>query len=102
VNDLTELAPIYREFNDMGCFGCYFGGPPGEHRCHATGCVDLHASMCRVAASGAGTCVNMEKDRTCRPGVMTGAACAPGDDYCTGGGHTVCNCRPNDRRWSCI
>jgi len=101
VDDVTELAPIYNMFNQMGCYGCYFGGPPGENRCHATGCNTLDGPMCRVGASGAGTCVNQERDRTCAPGVMTGAPCPPPADYCTGGGHSVCSCRPSDRRWSC-
>jgi hypothetical protein len=102
VNDLTELAPVYQQFNDMGCFGCFFGGPPGENRCHATGCTTLDIPMCRAAASGGGTCVNQPRDRTCGPGVMTGAPCGQGDDYCTSGGRAVCACLQNERRWSCF
>jgi hypothetical protein len=100
VNDTNELAPLLAQWAAMTCDRCFFGGPGGENRCHATGCPNLDFPLCAAAGAG-GSCTNRAKDRTCRPGVMSGMACLPDDDYCLGGGHNVCTCQPMTRVWSC-
>jgi hypothetical protein len=98
VSDVSEIAPIANRFNELGCYGCFFDGAGGEKRCHAISCPDLEIAMCAPQ----GTCINMAKDRTCAPGVMTGARCTNQPDYCIGGGHTACYCSTNSPNWTCF
>jgi hypothetical protein len=99
VEDTAELTPLQAQFTAADCGRCFYGSPTGD-RCHPVGCVELDAPLCR-ASTGGGTCVNQPRDRTCPAGVMTGTACAPPDDYCTGGGR-VCTCQQAQQRWSCF
>jgi hypothetical protein len=98
VSDLTEVAPIANRFNDLGCYGCWFDGAAGDNRCHTVGCADLEIPICAAQ----GTCINMAKDRTCPPGLMTGTPCTRQPDYCLGGGHTSCYCSANTPNWTCF
>jgi hypothetical protein len=98
VNDARPLVPIANQFNDLGCYGCYFGGPGGEFRCHAVGCADLDTPVCAPQ----GTCTNQMKDRTCPPGLMTGTPCTSPTDYCIGGSHISCYCQPGKPNWMCV
>jgi hypothetical protein len=99
VDDLSEVAPLADRFNQMGCYGCYFGGPAGQNRCQAVGCADLPAPLCTAAASGQGSCTT-QVDRTCPPGTRTGTPCdVDGPDFCISPDR-VCFCT-TDGDWGC-
>jgi hypothetical protein len=100
VSDLTELAPLANRFNDMGCYGCFFGGPGGENRCHAIGCADLIDPVCQAGAGGQGTCTN-QTDRACPAGVVSGTPCTRRPDSCRRGA-AYCFCGTTTPSWQCF
>ena len=101
VNDLTEVAPLANRFNQMGCYGCFFDGPGGENRCHATGCADLIGPLCTAGPSGQGSCTNESGSQPCAAGVMTGAPCTRRPDQCMRGGG-YCFCSSTSPSWTCF
>lgn len=100
VSDLAEVAPLANQFNDMGCYGCYFGGADGQNRCHAVGCQDLLDAVCTMTASGQGTCTN-QTERPCPEGVMTGTRCTRQPDQCKKG-NGYCFCHASNPNWICL
>ena len=99
VTDLSEVAPLANQFNQMGCYGCYFDGPGGENRCHIIGCPDLFESMCPVSASGRGSCTN-SMNIPCPDDAMNGAPCSRKGFYCTRG-NAICLCHFTSPNWMC-
>jgi hypothetical protein len=98
VTDLGEVAPLANQFNQMGCYGCYFGFADGK-RCHAIGCPDLFEAMCPVSASGRGSCTN-NMNITCPDDAMNGAPCNRKGFYCTRG-NSICLCHFSSPNWMC-
>jgi hypothetical protein len=97
VSDVHELLPLAEAFNDMGCYGCYFGGDVPANRCHAIACNSLLRPMCTATAGGRGSCTN---DQTCPPGLASGRPCTANDGLCSGGGHQYCYCS-SEGVWAC-
>jgi hypothetical protein len=90
-------VPLANRFNQMGCYGCYFGGA-GGNRCHAIACPDLIEPTCAPAgASGQGTCTNLA-NRPCPAAVMNGTPCTRQCMRGTG----FCFCSSTIPTWSCF
>jgi hypothetical protein len=102
VQETAEItAGVDRYFRE--CSGCTFHETPG--RCHPIICTALERAVCKALPSGEGTCVNMEFDRPCPPGLKTGTPCDPEKtDYCYSGGasNSLCTCRRNEKSWFCF
>jgi hypothetical protein len=99
VNDLTELVPLANRFNQMGCYGCYFG-PADMNRCHAISCVDLIDPVCTATGTGQGSCTN-DANRPCPAGVMSGTPCTRQSDQCMRG-TGYCFCHFSSPNWTCF
>jgi hypothetical protein len=100
VTEARELTPLRERFVALNCLSmCPFDSPTGD-RCHPVGCPDLGNAVCMATASGQGTCVDMERDRTCPPGTASGTPCPAVNDHCVAT-PMVCTC-PSNLRWSCF
>ena len=103
VQETGEItAAVDRYFRE--CSGCTFHETPG--RCHPIILArPWRYPVCQALPSGEGTCVNMEFERPCPPGLKTGTPCDPDKtDYCwsSGSASSLCTCRRHERSWFCF